>query len=194
MDDPEFKAFLTRYLTHSRDALLWKLDGLSDFDVRRPLTPTASNLLGLLKHVALTSAEYFGIVFDRPFPGIENWFTEESPDNADMWATAEQSRDDVLELWQRAWAHADATIAATPLSGPGRVPWWPAERATVTLQQVLVHNIDEVGRHAGHADILRELIDGEAGLTRDNGNLPEHDAAWWRDYRAQVQAAADAHR
>lgn len=196
MDDPEAerKAVLQHYLVRGREALLWKLDGLSDFDVRRPLTPTGTNLLGLIKHVALVASEYFGIVFDRPFPGVEDWLDDQSPDNADMWATSDQSRADVIGLWERAWRHTDGTIAATPLTGAGRVPWWPAERAEVNLHQVLVHNIDEVARHTGQADIVRELIDGGTGLSSSNSNLPDHDAAWWQDYRAAVQAAADAHR
>lgn len=192
-EEPQ-KDMLVHYLVRGREALLWKLDGLSEYDVRRPLTPTGSNLLGLLKHVSLTSAEYFGLVFDRPFPGMDDWMTDDSPDNADMWATADQSREDVIELWHRSWAHADETIAAHPLSAVGRVPWWPPERSEISLHTVLVHNVDELARHAGHADILRELIDGGVGLGQTNSNLPDHDNEWWTAYRATLQDTADRFR
>ena len=62
------KAEMVRYLTEARSALLWKLDGLSDYDIRRPLVPTGTNLLGLIKHVASVAAGYFGETFGRPFP------------------------------------------------------------------------------------------------------------------------------
>ena len=70
--------------------------------------------------------------------------------NADMWATVEESRDDIVSLYRRAWAHADATIAALPLDVTGEVPWWPEQRRYPTLHRVLIHVIAEVQRHAGH--------------------------------------------
>jgi uncharacterized damage-inducible protein DinB len=183
------KERLHRYLKAAREALLWKLEGLGEYDVRRPLTPTATNLLGLVKHVASVSAEYFGAVFDRPFPEPLPWFEEGAEDNADLWATAEESRAEVIGLYQRVWAHADATIEALELDAPGRVPWW-GERGAVTLHQIMVHMVAELNRHAGHADILREQLDGAAGLNQRTSNLPEQDAAWWANYRDRVEQAA----
>jgi hypothetical protein len=188
VEDP--KSFLHRYLRSAREALLWKLDGLPEYDMRRPLTPTGTNLLGLVKHVASISAEYFGLVFDRPFPEALPWFEDGAEDNADMWAAAGESREDIVGLYQRVWEHADATIEALDPDTRGKVPWWPEERAVVTLQQVLVHVIAEINRHAGHADILREEIDGAAGLNTRNSNLPEHDEKWWADYRARLEEVA----
>ena len=184
------KADLQRYLQTARDALLWKLDGLSEYDARRPMTPTGTNLLGLLKHLAYVEMGYFGATFGRPVAEAQPWVDDEVELNADMWATAEESRADILALYRRAWAAADATIQALPLDATGRVPWWPAERAQVTLQLVLVHVIAETNRHAGHADIVRELIDRSAGLRADNDNLPPGDEAWWAGYRARVERAA----
>ncbi|RYJ05118.1 MAG: DUF664 domain-containing protein, partial [Actinomycetales bacterium] len=63
------KDVLHRYLTRGREALTWKLDGLTEHDARRPLTPTGTNLLGLVNHTAVCAAEYFGVTFDRPFEG-----------------------------------------------------------------------------------------------------------------------------
>ena len=67
---------------------------------------------------------------------------------------------------------------------------WPEDRNEVTLHRLLIHMIAETHRHAGHADIVREMIDGSAGLRADNDNLAEGDAAWWVDYRARLEEAA----
>ena len=100
--------------------------------------------------------------------------------NADLWATADESREEIVALYRRAWAHADATIAALPLEAVGQVPWWHGS-AEVTLHRILVHVVAETHRHAGHADIVRELVDGAAGLRADNDNLPDVDRAWWEE-------------
>jgi uncharacterized damage-inducible protein DinB len=186
----EAKADLQRYLQAAREALLWKLEGLSEYDSRRPMTPTGTNVLGLVKHVASVEAGYLGIVFDRRFPEPLPWHQPDAEPNADMWATPEESRQDVVGLYHRVWTHSDATIEALDLDAAGRVPWWPAERAAVTLHRVLLHVVAETNRHAGHADIVRELVDGSAGLRVGASNLPEQDAAWWAGYRDRVEQAA----
>jgi uncharacterized damage-inducible protein DinB len=186
------KDHLRHYLQIARDALLWKLDGLSEYDVRRPLTPTGTNLLGLVKHVASVEFGYFGDIFGRPSDEPLPWYAEDAEPNADMWATADETREQIIGLYHRAWAHADATIDALPLDAPGRVPHWPDERAQVTLHQILVHVIAETHRHAGHADVVRELIDGTVGLRVDNDNMAEGDEAWWADYQARLESAARA--
>ncbi|MDX6280698.1 MAG: hypothetical protein QOH03_1769, partial [Kribbellaceae bacterium] len=74
MIDDGAKEFLHGELRDLRAAVVWKLDGLSEYDVRRPLTTTATNLLGLVKHLALYESRYFGEVFDRPFPeALPRW-------------------------------------------------------------------------------------------------------------------------
>ena len=78
MPDDVMKADLQRYLQEARDALLWKLDGLSEHDVRRPLTPTATNLLVIVKHVASVEAGYLGDTFGRPFPEPLPWFADDA--------------------------------------------------------------------------------------------------------------------
>src|SRR5262245_5898166 len=159
MAEPDPKADLHRYLQTAREALLWKLEGLSEYDIRRPMVPTGTNLLGLVKHVASVEIGYFGETFGRPSDEPLPWFTEDAEPNADMWATADESRDDILGLYRRAWAHSDATIDALELDSIGHVAWWPDDRNEVTLHRVLVHMIAETNRHAGHADLVRELID-----------------------------------
>lgn len=176
-----------------REALLWKLDGLSEYDVRRPLVRSGTNLLGLVKHVASVEAGYLGTVFGRPFPDEPfPWFAEDAEPNADMWATPDQSRASIVDLYRRVWAHSDATVEALDLDARGEVPWW-GDRSTVTLHQVLVHVATETHRHAGHADIVRELVDGSIGLRSGNENLPDGDDAWWAAHRERLeQAARDA--
>lgn len=186
------KAHLHRYLQTGREALLWKLDGLPEYDVRRPMTPTGTNLLGLVKHLAYVEMGYFGPTFGRPVAEVEPWLAEGVEPNGDMWATAEESREEILALYRRAWAVTDATIGELPLEAEGSVSWWHPDRRVVTLHQVLVHVIAETHRHAGHADIVRELIDGAAGLRDGNDNLPEVDRAWWSGYRERLEAAARA--
>ena len=181
---------LLHYLQAGRDALLWKLDGLSEYDARRPLVPTGTNVLGVVKHVAGTEAGYFGGCFGRPFPEPLDWMTDDAEPNADMWATAEETRDDIVALYRRVWAHSDATLRELPLDAVGRVPWWPTDRAEVTLHRIGLHMIAETHRHAGHADIVRELIDGAAGLRPNGTNLPEGDPDWWADYRDRLESIA----
>lgn len=190
MDETGPKADLHRYLQGAREALLWKLDGLSEYDVRRPLTPTGTNLLGVVKHVASVEAGYFGDTFGRPYPEAFPWFADDAEPNADMWATADESREEIVGLYHRVWAHSDATIEALPLDAAGRVPWWPQERSQVTLHRILVHMLAETNRHAGHADVVRELIDGKAGLRSDNDNLPPVDEAWWAEYHDRLEEVA----
>ena len=184
------KMDLHRYLQAGREALLWKLDGLSEYDARRPLVPTGTNLLGLVKHVASVEAGYFGETFGRPFGERLPWFEDGAEPNADMWAAAGESREQIVGLYHRAWAHSDATIDALGLDAIGHVLWWPDDRSKVTLHQILVHVIAETHRHAGHADIVRELVDGSAGLRDGNDNMAPGDQEWWHGYRSRLEHAA----
>ncbi|GAA1453276.1 DinB family protein [Nocardiopsis tropica] len=181
---------LLRYLRGAREAVLWKLDGLSEYDVRRPVTPTGTNLLGLVKHLVAVESDYLGTVFGRPFGEPVPWADPDAEPNTDMWATPDESREYIVGLYRRVWAHGDATVAELGADAVGRVPWWPQDRAEVTVRLVLVHLIAETDRHAGHADILRELIDGAAGLAAGGDNLPAVDRAWWEGYRDRLERAA----
>lgn len=194
MSDPHAvaKSDLHRYLRSAREALVWKLDGISEYDARRPLVSSGTNLLGLVKHMAGVEADYLGLVFDNPFDGGPAGWAEDAEPNADMWATADESRDYIVELYRQVWEHCDQTIDVLGLGSPGRVPWWPEDRAEVNLHQVLLHVVAELNRHAGHADILRELIDGSLGLRPGNLNLPDVDEAHWREHHDRVEATARA--
>jgi uncharacterized damage-inducible protein DinB len=186
----EPKDVLLRYLTEARDGLLGRLDGLGERELRWPMTPTGTNLLGLVKHVASVELGYFGEVFDRPSGEPLPWLDDDAEPDADLWATPQESSAEILALARRAANHTEATVAALDLDAPGRVPWWHPDHQQVTLHQVLVHMTTETARHAGHADIVRELLDGAAG--DDRGNLSERSAAGWREHRARLEAAAAA--
>jgi uncharacterized damage-inducible protein DinB len=186
----EPKDTLLRYLTEARSALLSRLDGLDERGLRWPMTPTGSNLLGLVKHVASVELGYFGEVFDRPSGEALPWMDEDAEPDADFWATPAERSAEILALARRAAAHTEATVAALDLDAPGRVPWWHPDRQQVTLHQVLVHQITETARHAGHADIIRELLDGAAG--DDRGNLSARSPEEWAAYRERLEQVATA--
>jgi uncharacterized damage-inducible protein DinB len=160
MIDGLAKKCLHEELQWTREALVWRLDGLSEYDIRRPLTATGTNLLGLVKHTATWEARYLGDVFNRPFPDLlPRW---QGSDGSDLWVTEDESREHIIDFYRRAWEHADATIGELPLDAPGHVPWW--SRPDVTLFRILVHVLNDTTRHAGHADILREQLDGQTGV------------------------------
>lgn len=183
---------LLRYLQTAREALLWKLEGLGEYDIRRPMTPTGTNLLGLVKHVASIEHGYLTECLGGASAFAAPWLDEAAPDNADMWATPEESRDFIVGLYHAAWVSDDATVRALGADATGTVPWSGEKGVEVSVRRLLIHVIAETNRHAGHADIVRELIDGSVGMRVSALNLPGGDAAWWSDYVAALEAAARA--
>jgi hypothetical protein len=186
MIDDFAKDYLHNQLRVTRQALVWKLDGLSEYDIRRPLTVTGTNLLGLVKHLATWEARYLGEIFDRPFPEpLPRW---QDADGSDLWVAQDETREQIIGFYQRAWEHADATIKQLPIDASGRVPWWP--RPDVKLFNMMVHVLQDTTRHAGHADILREQLDGRTGVTAE---YEEQIDAVGRDaHRAKIERAAQA--
>jgi hypothetical protein len=188
VEDESLKAALRDELRWARDAMLWKLDGLGEYDVRRPLTATGTNFLGLIKHLSIGESKYLGEVLGRPFHEHLPWWDDDADDNADKWATANESRAEIVQRYQRIAEHSDATIDTLDLDSPGHVPWWP--RPNVKLVNVIAHVLAETNRHAGHADILREQLDGATGFDSQDTGASRHDAQWWRGYVATIEAAA----
>ena len=184
ISDP--KSTLVDGLGVLNEQVLHKLDGLSDHDLRRPMTPTGTNLLGLVKHVASVELGYFSDVFGRPSGRELPWFADGAELNADMWAAADESREEIVELHRFSAAHTDATIEALPLDATGT----SYSGRTVSLRWVLVHMIEDTVRHAGHADILRELIDSTSGQYAGDQNIPGQTADEWAAYRARIEDAA----
>ena len=186
----DLKDELHHTLRTARESVLSKLDGLSEYDMRRPMTATGTSLLGLVKHLTGVEYVYLGTAFRRPPATPLPWVEDGSIwEGADMWATANDRSADLIDGYRTACAHGDRTIAELPLDAPGTVAHWPPERRATTLGALLVRMVAETARHAGHADIVREHIDGAAG--------PDHDdltATEWTEYVGQVRAAAETFR
>jgi len=194
--DPDPKNDLRIYLQSARDALLWKLDGLSEYDIRRPMTPTGTNLLGLVKHVTAVESGYLGDTFGRPAGQPSPWDDRDADPSSDMWASADESREQIVERYRQAWRRSDATLSALDLEVSGTVPWWPADDNAVTLHHAVVRVIADTQRHAGHADILRELIDGSVGMNEGNTSIATDDPTELAAYRSRLEEVAlrAAHR
>jgi hypothetical protein len=184
----DIKEDLHTYLRGARETLLWKLEGLDEYDIRRPLTPTGTNLLGLVKHNACTHVLYFGEVFGRTHGMLLPWLSADAEPNSEMWAAPGEGRDDIVAVYRRSWEVADATITDLPLEAAGQLPGWGD--GTITLHRALVHVTAEAQRHAGHADIIRELIDGSAGFLQSQDGLRLGEPAHWSDFRDKVETAA----
>lgn len=143
-------------LDRHRDAVLWKIEGVDDASLRRPMTPSGTSLLGLVKHLASVEYGWFCSTFGRdtePLPVDEN-----DPD-VDLRVNADETTADILAFYARARAAADQVIDDLDVEDTGTAWFGDA----VSLRWVLIHMIEETARHAGHVDILRELIDGMTG-------------------------------
>jgi hypothetical protein len=193
MTSLEQKTELLSYLRGARETLVWKLDGLGEYDIRRPLTPTGTNLLGLIKHSTASHLGYFGDVFGRPSASVLGpTAAADGEPYAEFWATPAESRHDVVTDYRRACDFADETIDDLPLDATGTVWWWGD--ATPTLHHIMIHVTADTQRHAGHADILRELIDGSVGMLPGQDNLHVRDPAEQQRFRDRVEAAAATFR
>ncbi|MGW5365763.1 DinB family protein [Actinopolymorpha pittospori] len=162
------KESLHSSLNRHRDVVVWKLEGLDDEQVRRPMVPSGTSLLGLVKHLASIEFGWFCETFGRPSEWIA-W----DPDDCDGDARVEphETTADILAFYARARAAADSVIdeldldqVATPPPGLGS--------GEVTLRWLLIHVLEDTARHAGHMDILRELIDGRIGDHPRDENVP----------------------
>lgn len=183
------KAHLHEHLRWVRESLVWKLEGLSDYDIRRPLTMTGTNLLGLVKHNAISDSRYFGEVFGRPFAEPLPRWDDKPTRGTDHWATETETREDIVALYRRVWDHVDSTIDSLQIDSPGFVPWWNED---VQLFNVMVHRLSDATRHAGHADIVREQLDGSVGA--EPLDTPGHgrDEQFWNARRAELERIARA--
>ncbi len=176
------------YLQGARDVLLWKLEGLSERDVRLPRTPTGTNLLGLVKHALNTEVTYFGPTFGREWPTPDELVPHEGSDPLAGWyATESETAAGIVDLYRRVQAFADETIDALPLDAIGHVAHWGGEE--VTLHQIMVHKTADLQRHAGHADILREQLDGSVGLLPGHSNVP--DTIDWTAHTHRLRVIAE---
>lgn len=180
------KTELHGVLMDARAANLSTLEGLGEFDLRRPHTPTGTNLLGVVKHLGGMEYGYLGETFGRylarPVPG------EEDPENiGDFWATTDETVDDIVAWYREACDHADATIHALELDDVGSVPHW-SEPHQVTLGQMILRVLAEELRHGGHLDVIRELVDGTAK------SVTPQSQQWWATHTARLQKLAESFR
>jgi hypothetical protein len=190
----DLKSDLIDHLDRLNQAVLHKLEGLSEYDLRRPMTPTATNLLGVALHLTTLQAEYFGQTFDRPFPREgELYFLDDDDADPqdDLWVRPAATSAWVVGLYRATWDHAKETFASLDLDSPGQIPTSPY--AKVTLGHMLVHMVDETARHVGHMDIVRESIDGAVGRYAGDRNIIDgYDfAAYWERVEAGAREAQE---
>ncbi|MFG3189728.1 DinB family protein [Streptomyces omiyaensis] len=153
---------LLAYLAQQRRNLRVTAHGLTDHQAR--MTPTASGLSigGLVKHAARCEAGWTDLILQRR-RGPRR--TADESDSAEFALTAEETLADVLEQYGAAARETDAVIAGIadlgrPVPVPQGLPWFPADVPNWSVRWVLLHLIEETSRHGGHADIIRESIDG----------------------------------
>jgi uncharacterized damage-inducible protein DinB len=176
------KRILKKYLRSAREALVWKVEDLSEREARWPRVPSGTNLSGLVKHMANVEANYLGDVVGRPWPTPEElipWHVFEDDPQADFYLTTDETLAEVIDLYRRVWVFTEESIDALPLDTRGTVPWW-SDNSDTTLFRLIVHTLEDLSRHTGHADILREQYDGALGLSQGNSNIPD-----WRREEAE---------
>jgi hypothetical protein len=184
------KALLHVHLQLERDALLWKLEGLSEADLRRPMTATGTSLLGLVKHLTGIEGAYFCDAFGRPRPALA-WESDEDAlmgQFSDMYAKPDETAEEILTSYGAATAAADLAINELDLDTTGR----HHIGITVSLRWMLLTVLLDTARHVGHADVLREQIDGSAGVYREwPGVAPGDDEEFRSVYLARVRGEVD---
>jgi hypothetical protein len=184
------KALLHAQLQVHRDALLWKLEGLGEPDLRRPMTATGTTLLGLVKHLTGVESAYFCDAFGRERPQLA-WEADEGAalgELSDMYAKPDETAAEIVASYRAATAAADRSIADLDLDTTGR----HHIGITVSLRWMLLTVLLDTARHAGHADIVRELIDGAVGSHREWSGVPHaNDEDYCQTYLARVRGEVD---
>jgi uncharacterized damage-inducible protein DinB len=161
----DLKTELHESLRAARATNLEKAAGLSEYDLRRPLTRSGTNVLGVLKHLGGMEYGYLGEAFGRGLPR-EIPGDEDLLGAADLWARPDESAAYILDWYQQACTNADETIALHDLDSPGWVAHFDEGHRTTTLATMMIRVFNEQCRHGGHLDIVRELVDG-VGDPRD---------------------------
>lgn len=152
---------LRAMLDMQRSILLWKLDGLSEEDARRPLVRSGTSLLGVVKHMAWVEQWWFVEFIAGGSPDYP--WSNDDPD-ADFRIEEDETIAGISQLYADSVAQADEVVAnAQSLDVTGTLPDDESDRRQRSLRWVLVHMIEETARHAGHLDIIRELIDDTTG-------------------------------
>jgi hypothetical protein len=171
-------------LRSARATNLQKAAGLSEYDLRRPLTPSGTNVLGVLKHLGGMEYGYLGEAFGRSLPR-EIPGDEDLWGGADMWARPDESSSYILDWYHQSCTNADETIELLALDSPGFVEHFAEGHQTTALGAMMIRVLNEELRHGGHVDIIRELLDGTGDPRNASVATTERDA-----YVAKVRAAA----
>ena len=151
------KETLAAFLDNNRAVMVWKLDGLSEQDARRPMVESGTNMLGLVKHLAWVERWWF----EYNFAGSEVDFpwSDDDPD-ADFRVDDEETIGDIVALYEAAVADSNEIIDSAGLEDLAAVT---RDGVSRSLRWIVGHMVEETARHAGHADIVRELIDDNTG-------------------------------
>lgn len=180
------KALLRTHLRRVQQSLLWKLEGLGDADLRRPMTTTGTNLIGIVKHLTGVTSGYLCSAFGREREPLPWELDEELWHGLDMWATPDESTDELIAMYRRACDAGARTIDELDLDTLGT----HHSGATVSLRHMIITVLQDTTRHAGHADVVREMIDGRVGASPDDG-MVYHDDEQLRMYRARMSGEID---
>ncbi|TDB73166.1 DinB family protein [Micromonospora sp. KC721] len=151
------RAVLGAFLDLHRAVVLRKVRDLTDADAARRLVPSATTLAGLVKHLTIVERNWFQALLD-PAPG-DRFPTSEEDAAASFTLSEGETLADLVTAYEAQCARSRELAARFPLDHVVGQP----QLGEVSLRWILVHLIEETARHAGHADILRELTDGETG-------------------------------
>jgi uncharacterized damage-inducible protein DinB len=154
---------LARYLDGYRDVIVWKLEGLDEEQVRRRLVPSLTSLLGIVKHLAFVERYWFQRVIAGRDVSIP-WLDDDGWEDAQWHLSDEETIAEVVGLYETEIAESRRIHSA--LDDPDLLV--NVDGDPVSVRRILIHMVEEVARHAGHADILRELIDGTTGVFPEN--------------------------
>lgn len=155
------KAAMAEVLDTYRDIAIWKVDGLSKEDAVRPMVPSGTSLLGIVKHLAYVERWWFQAVLakrDVEFPD-----TEDDPD-AEWRVEEDESVQDIVDFY-----NAECAISREVMTGLSLDAEYERRTGTTTARKIILHMIEEIARHVGHMDILRELSDGATGWGPGDG-------------------------
>jgi uncharacterized damage-inducible protein DinB len=150
---------LLAYLAQQRYVLRVAAYGLTDEQARQTPTRSALSIGGMIKHVAATERDWINLVLQRSRQ------SEEDDYHANFRLEPDETLSSILQLYDEVAKETERVVAAIPDLGqavpiPKGVPWFPSDVDAWSVRWVLLHLIEETARHAGHADIIRESLDG----------------------------------
>jgi uncharacterized damage-inducible protein DinB len=153
------KTMLSAFLDRYRETMVWKLDGLSKEQASKQLVPSASTLLGLVKHLAYVERWWFQMNFAGE-PVLFPWPEDEPDQDIDFRVVPTDTIESISALYEQECARSREIVAGASVDDLGKGFGDVEPRS---LRWILIHMIEETARHAGHMDILRELTDGAIG-------------------------------